>query len=41
MAKRKLKICDYNGSKLDVATISTDADVKKAVKNWKLKGLFD
>jgi len=38
--KRKLKICDFDGRKLDSAIVLTEKDVKKALKNWKKKGFF-
>jgi hypothetical protein len=38
--KKKIKICDIDGGKLDVATISNEQDAKDLIKRWKLKGLF-
>ena len=38
--RRKIKICDYDGRKLDTAIILTDKDVKKAFQKWKKKGLL-
>lgn len=37
---KKLKICDRDGRKIDVAHVSDEKDVKRALKAWKMKGLF-
>lgn len=38
--KTKLKISDLDGHPLDIVTISNKKDLKKALKNWELKGFF-
>ena len=38
--KRKIKICDFDGRKLDTAIVLTEKDIKKVLKKWKLKGFF-
>jgi hypothetical protein len=40
LEKRKIKICDFDGRKIDSVIISNEKDVKIALKNWKKKGLF-
>ena len=38
--KKKIKICDSDGSKIDVAMISSEQDAENVLKRWKKKGLF-
>ena len=38
--KKKLKICDFDGVKIDSAVISSPADADKVILRWKKKGLF-
>ena len=38
--KKKIKICDSDGSKLDSAIISNDKDAQIVFNRWKKKGLF-
>jgi len=37
---KKIKVYDYDGTKIDTAIIKDKSDVKKALKRWNLKGLF-
>jgi len=38
--KKKLKICDANGAKLDSAVITNEKDAEKVFTRWKKKGMF-
>jgi hypothetical protein len=38
--KKKIKICDSTGAKIDVAIISNENDAKNVLDRWKKKGLF-
>ena len=40
MEKKKIKIMDWDGKKLDSAVISNKDDAKKVFKRWKLKGFL-
>jgi hypothetical protein len=40
MDKMKIKICDFNGRKIDTQIISSKKDLKQAMKKWELKGLL-
>jgi len=40
MEKKKLKIYDFDGRKLDTVIITSSNDADKLVKRWKLKGWF-
>lgn len=40
IGKKKIKICDFNGAKLDVAIISDSTDAQKVFSRWKRKGLI-
>jgi len=36
--KRKIKICDFDGTKLDSAVVSNKKEARKRLKMWELKG---
>jgi len=38
MEKKKIRISDFDGKKLDSAVIASQDDAKKVFKRWKLKG---
>jgi hypothetical protein len=38
--KKKIKIFDFDGTKIDSAIVTNEDDAKKCIKRWKLKGLF-
>jgi hypothetical protein len=38
--KLKLKICNYDGTKIDSVIINNETDAKTTFRRWKLKGLF-
>jgi len=40
MEKKKIRISDFDGKKLDSAVVTNEKDVKKALKRWKLKGFW-
>lgn len=37
---KKLKICDYDGKKIDSVLVHSDKDAQAAFTKWKRKGLF-
>jgi hypothetical protein len=37
---KKIKIYDYDGTRIDTCVVKDNNDVKNAFKRWKLKGLF-
>ena len=37
---KKIKVYDYDGTKIDTAIIKDKKDVKKALERWRLKGLW-
>ena len=38
--KKKIKICEMDGRKLDSATISNEKEAEAVFKRWKKKGLM-
>jgi len=38
--KKKLKICDSNGLRLDSVVIGDEADATAVIKRWKRKGFL-
>jgi hypothetical protein len=38
--KKKIKLCDFDGRKIDTAIVTNEDDIKKTLKRWKLKGLM-
>jgi len=40
ISKKKLKLCDFDGRKIDTAIISSDKEAEEVFKRWKKKGLM-
>ena len=38
--KKKLRICEMDGTKIDSAIISSDKEAQDVFKRWKKKGLM-
>jgi len=38
MERKKIKIMDFDGRKLDSVVVTSEKDFKERVKMWKLKG---
>jgi len=38
--KKKLKLCEADGTKIDTAIISSVKDTEDVIKRWKRKGLM-
>jgi hypothetical protein len=38
--KKKMKICDSTGAKIDVAVVTNEKDAENVLKRWKMKGLL-
>lgn len=38
--KKKIKICDFDGTKLDTVILSDKDDIKRVLQRWKKKGLI-
>lgn len=39
-SKKKLKICDFDGKKIDSVIIKSEDEAEKVFTRWKKKGLF-
>lgn len=40
LGKKKLKICDFDGRKIDTAVVNDEKEAKKVLNRWKMKGLI-